>query len=334
MTIYTHMQAAVDIVQSSPHPTNKIAATIAGNNWSYSQTNHWPATIETAIGRDTQIGNSSGTIHAETACIFEAYANGHATKGASIFITDPPCPNCVKNIAEAGITKLYIDHKGFNKDWAKRRNDEFENMSLRIAAKAGIEIFVIYRKEQRFEVISRHAPDYTPTETHPAVIIPFNPSSCGATAGSHDEKTDPAIKSQDDNIWLGLIDKTSAAYKTEPFALALATNASSQTVSITTDRHPTIGYCPEDPIEKEGKYSFILQPLNRLLMIAAREGLTLNPNHIHSSRCPTSRELINFIGAGFTHLQIGNPRTSRDDHGLKALQQLQETKILTTETQS
>lgn len=135
-------------------------------------------------------------------------------------------------------------------------------------------------------------------------------------------------------MWLGLIDKTSATYKTEPFALALATNTSGETVSITADRHPTIGYCPEDLLEKEGKYSFILQPLNRLLMIAAREGLTLNPNHIHSSRCPTARELINFIGAGFTNIQIGNPRTSRDDHGLKALQQLQETKILTTETQS
>ena len=37
------------------------------------------------------------------------------------------------------------------------------------------------------------------------VIVPFlspNPSSCGSTTGSHDEQRDPAIKSQDDTVWL------------------------------------------------------------------------------------------------------------------------------------
>ena len=317
MNIYEHMQAAVDIVSHSPHPTNKIAATIAGENWHHSQTNHWPTAIETTIGRDTQIGNSSGTIHAETACIFTANANGHATKGASIFITDPPCPNCVKNIAEAGITKLHIDHKGFDKDWARRRNDEFENMSLRIAAKAGIDVFVLYRKENRFEVISRHAPDYIPTESHPATI-------------RHCEEAKPTRQSSSDSdgFWIASLSLAITTYENEPFAIALATDPTGNTVSLTTDRHPTLGYLPEDPLDKEGKYSFILQPLNRLLMIAAREGLKLDAKNIYTSRCPTARELVNFIGAGFTYLQIRNKEKARDEHGLLALQQLEDAQIL------
>ncbi len=324
------MQAAVDIVAQSPHPTNKIAATIAGDGWAFSRTNHWPAAIETTIGRDTDIGNSSGTIHAETACIFAAYAARHATRGASIFITDPPCPNCMKNIAEAGITKLYIDHKGFDKDWAKRRSDQFENMSLRIAAKAAIDVYVIYRKEQRFEIISKHAPNYKPAESHPPIIHPLKPSSHGSSVQASNTSTrlDHTDKPCDDENWKLLINKATTEYKNEPFATALATNQSGETIAITATLHPTIGYTPQDPLDKEGKYSFILQPLNRLLMIAAREGLSLSPNHIYSSRCPSSRELINFIGAGFTTLQIGNKQKARDQHGLLALEQLEENKTL------
>jgi len=300
MTIYTHMQAAVDIVNDSPHPTNKIAATIAGADWSLSRTNHWPTIIAERIGTDKDIGNSSGTIHAETACILNA---PNATKNASIFITDPPCPNCMKNMAEAGISKLYIDHKGFDKDWVKRRGDSFDSMSMRVAAKAGMDVHVIYRKEQKFEIISEHPPGYKPRIENPAIIEPY--SNWGHTLSS-----------------------SQSTYGDEPFALALATDNSGQNVSILVDRHPTIGYTSETVEKKENKYSFILQPLNRLLMIAAKEGLKLDPNHIYSSRVPTSREFVNFIGAGFTKIQIGASNESRDENGLHALKQLKLNKVI------
>lgn len=314
MNIYTHMQTAVDIVVQSPHPTNKIAATIAGEGWAFSCINHWPAIIEEKIGRDPDIGNSSGTTHAETACIFAANRAGHTTKDASLFITDPPCPNCMKNMAEAGITKLYIDHKGFDKDWSKRRGESFETMSLRIADKAGIDIFVIYRKEQKFEIISRHAPGYKPPNVDPATI-----RHC------QEVTTKQSLK----DTWIASLSLAMTKYKNEPFALALATDQNGNRVSILVDRHPTIGYTHETVESKEGKYSFIMQPLGRLLMIAAREGLALDPDYIYSSRTPTSRELVNFVAAGLNKIQIRDTKTARDEFGPLALNQLKENNIIT-----
>jgi len=306
------MQAAVDIVNDSPHPTNKIAATIAGQHangdWALSRTNHWPTAIENTIGHSTKIGNSSGTIHAETACILAANAAGHATKNASLFITDPPCPNCMKNMAEAGIAKLYIDHKGFDKDWAKRRGDSFEKMSMRIASKAGMDVFCIYRpkkdQEEKFEIISSHTPGYQPANEYPPRIEPYED-------------------------WNALIAKEQRERGDEPFALALATDENSAHLSVIVDRHPTIGYTMEDVEGKQGKYSFILQPINRLLMTAAREGLTLNPEYIYSSRTPTSRELTNFVGANLNTMYIGDRSVCRDQHGIAALETLLEHALIT-----
>src|SRR5688572_3388790 len=135
---YELMQQAVDIVQQSEHPTNKVSAAIAGLDvtgtpYAIAKTNYWPEDIKMRIGREARIGSASGTVHAETACLLAA----PRTENASVFVTDVPCPNCVKNMAEAGIKALYIDHKGFAKDFALRRGGHFESMSLRICEKAG-----------------------------------------------------------------------------------------------------------------------------------------------------------------------------------------------------
>ena len=303
------MQAAVDAVQSSPHPTNKIAATLAGVNanaapFAITRTNHWPVAIKNAFGQNTAIGNSSGTVHAETACILDAPKLGYRTQNASLFITDPPCPNCMKNIAEAGITALYIDHKGFDKDWSARRGDSFKTMSMRIAAKAGIDVYALYRKEQRFEVISQHAQGYKPAQENLATITPT------------------------DDSFAILIQNAQHTYKEKAFSLAIATNQKEERTSILVNPHPAVGYTYETVEDKSDKYSFILQPLNRLLMIAAREGLQLDPNHIHSSRVPTSRELVNFIAAGFSQIQIADTKKARDEFGPLALEQLVNAGIL------
>ena len=293
------MQAAVDIVGTSPHPTNKIAAALTIGDHLIAKTNTWPDIIAHKIGAGVEIGNSSGTVHAEMNCIFQAMHKSLPTQGANMFITDPPCPNCMKNLAEAGIAKLYIDHKGFDKDWSKRRGGDFETMSMRVAAKAGIDVYVIYRKEQKFEIISTHPPGYKPANENPAII-------------------EPNLK----------IDKAIEICGDEPFALALAKSTSDKSVSILSTRHPTIGYTHETIEDKDGKYSFFLEPLNRLLMIVAREGLQLDQSTIYSSRIPTSREFVNFIGAGFTHLQIGDSKTARDNFGPLALDQLVKAGIL------
>lgn len=307
--LIAYMQMAVDAVASSPHPTNKIAATIAGGSeksapFAITQTNHWPQAIANTIGSGPEIGNSSGTLHAETACIFEALRLQRPTQNAAIFITDPPCPNCMKNLAESGITKLYIDHKGFDKDWSKRRGESFEQMSLRIAEKAGIDVHVLYRKEARFEIISKRTADYKPNNENPPLIH------------TELENFESALK------------RAKSAHNGEIFALALAKDSEENPLTLSVGIHPTIGYSYESLDDQQNKYSFLLQPLNRLLMIAARNGYKLEPNSIYSSSCPTARELVNFVGAGFEILHIEHEKTARDQFGPLALAQLTKAGIL------
>lgn len=50
----------------------------------------------------------STATHAEARLIGEAARAGKATEGATMFVTDFPCPPCAKLIAAAGIVKLYF----------------------------------------------------------------------------------------------------------------------------------------------------------------------------------------------------------------------------------
>ena len=301
---YTLMQAAVDIVGTSDHPTNKIAATLAGQDaggqaFSISKTNFWPESIKQKIGKDVRIGNSSGTVHAETACILAA----PVTDDSALFITDPPCPNCVKNMAEAGVRALYIDHKGFDKDFARRRGEDFSNMSMRICDKAGISVYKIFRKEQRTETILKIPEGYSPPIENPPKIEPL----------------EGAINAGDFET---LIADHQKFYSDEPFALLTAHGQIGRSFVIAANIHPVIGYTSQTMEKPENKYSFLLQPVNRILMIAARYGLNVDKTLVFSSRVPTSRELVNLIGADVQSLHIGNAQDSRDEFGLQALAKL------------
>lgn len=304
------MQRAVDIVNSSPHPTNKIAATLHGTETNghpfvVSETNYWPAPIESKIGRDTKIGNSSGTIHAETACILHA----PRTKDAEMFITDPPCPNCAKNMAEAGIKALYIDHKGFEKDFAQRRGDLFASMSMRVLDAAGIPVFVVFRKERRIETALQIKEGYIPPLENPSRLCALDSTLSKA-------------------VFLEQVKEATALYQDAPFALALGEQDAGNTAVFSASSHPAVGYTHDDDLSHEGKYSFILQPINRILMGAKFHGLKIDPRYIYSSRTPTARELINLVGANFSMLYIGNKSAARDEFGPIAMEQLEKTKIL------
>ncbi len=309
-TPFEMMQRAVDIVNSSPHPTNKIAASLSGTEknghaFAIAETNFWPSSIEKSFGRDTKIGNSSGTIHAETACILHS----PHSKGASVFMTDPPCPNCAKNIAEAGIKDVYIDHKGFEKDFAQRRGAEFQSMSMRIFAAAGIPVYELRRKEQNISPVISIEDNYTPpSET------PFTLELLGAAPTQ--------------NLFVQMIGKAQADYQKTPFALCFAQDpVSGRYQSLSAAPHPTIGFTHKDDLSKEGKYSFILQPINRLLMSARQLGLKIEPDYIYSKRIPTARELINMIGANYDTLSVGSESESRDEFALLAKTQLENASI-------
>ena len=155
--IFKYTQMAVDVAQNSQHPTSKVGACLVGENFEISRPNFWPCPVKEKIGTDTKIGNASGTIHAETACLLAA---DQATMGAVVFSTDPSCPNCAKNMAEAGVRHLYIDHKGFEKYYAETRMRDFVELTLPICTAAGMGVSHVYRKQERIEDII--APSATP----------------------------------------------------------------------------------------------------------------------------------------------------------------------------
>lgn len=304
---FDEMQKAVDIVNTSPHPANKIAATIFGTDgkgkmFSLSRTNNWPAPIHEKRGTETRIGNSSGTIHAETAVILDA----PCTQNASLCVTDPFCPNCAKNIAEAGIKTIYIDHKGFAKDFAARRGDDFEDMSMQICAGAGIGVYELRRKDKILVPILEAPANYVPAERNPALW----------------QEIDNATPEK----FLSLIEDHKKTFAGKHFALAFVRDNQGTLSCLAACAHPAIGLSGTG--QGQGKYTFMLEPLNRLLMNAPRRGTKFIDGFIYSSCVPTAREQVNFVGAGLKKITIGDMSAARDEAAHEAMETLRASGIV------
>ena len=312
---YDLMQMTVDAANGSAHSTNKIAATLVGKKpdgslFVISKTNEWPRIIETKLGQEARIGDSSGTVHAEPASILEALSFGFTTKGAHLYITDPFCPNCAKNIAEAGVAAIYLDQSGFSKDFAERRGDHFRSMSLEICEKAGIPVYEVNRKAQTIHRIYEPGEGYVPPEDNPAEILPLPFGG-----------------------WQALIAQKTEECGTQNFALAPVMDHAGRLFALFALPHLAMGYTNANPPNfhesTDQKYNFMIGPTNRLLMQAARRGLFLKKDDIYTVRVPTARELVNLVGAGVTRITIGDRSASRDESGLVALDILTKAGILT-----
>lgn len=318
ITPFDAMQKAVDIVGSSAHDTNKIAATCFGvgsdgAEFCVSAVNHWPPVIADKIGTSARIGNASGTVHAEVACMLAA----PVTAGASIAITDPFCPNCAKNMAETGIKTIYIDHKGFDKDFAIRRAGDFSDVSLRIVERAGISVLMINRKGGMITPILTPAPDFAPIDDDPPHILYDVPTNCDPKAlidlarGFHPSKSGTAF---------------AAAYILRPDHPPRVMIATARLV---------IGYresAASDQLEMHdmdtGKYSFVMEPVNRLLMQTRALGERIDQGCVVSSRIPTAREQVNMVAAGLTNLYVLDPHAVRDQGAVEAWAKLTQAGIL------
>lgn len=301
---YELMQRAVDIVNSSEHPQNKIAAVLAGHDpegapYTIAYTNYWPEAIRVKIGTQTRIGNASGTVHAETACIMNSPKAG----GAELFITDPFCPNCAKNLAEAGIKTIYIDHKGFEKDFVNRRGEHFETMSLKICEEAGIRVCKIWRRERRIECL-------------------LEADSAGKNLSV------PVSVHYVYDSFKNFITAMMKEMNGVPFAASVGTDIANKTnIALVAQAGLVTGMRNEDN-QEEGKYNFAVEPINRLLMNAAKNGIRLNHEHIFSSRIPTAREQVNLAGIGVTGILVGSKSQARGEDSLEAMRLMEEKGVM------
>jgi dCMP deaminase len=309
-TPFQAMQAAVDVVMTSEHPSNKVAAAIFKDSVGIEKVNYWPAPIVRAFGREVDIGNSSGTIHAETACILSA---PFSTEGASLAITDPFCPNCAKNIAEAGVKKIYIDHKGFDKDFFQRRGNHFDTMSMRVCEKAGIAVYELWRKDERTNAIFEPHAGYRPKEDSPIHTEPA-------------QATEAALKD--------IIAQAFKIHKGRRFVVAIVKDANDVTLAMTVRGHVVTGFSMQSADDigmleaRDLKYSFFQEPVNRALMHMARHGMKPLPGFFFSSIVPTSREQVNLAGAGMDAIIVGDITKSRDADGMVAMRQLSNAGIM------
>ncbi len=301
-SFFQAMQDAVDIVGESLHPVNKVAASVMDESGHVtSSTNMWPEVILKTLGQDQRIGDDSGTVHAETACLLKT----PCTHGGRIFVTDPPCPNCMKNIAEAGIREVYIDHKGFEKDFMRRRGSDFVTMTLRIAAEAGLSVYALNREEQKIAPILEIPSELKRAPIEPKVFM-------------------PAAKNIMLDAFKTLVHDT---YGDNPYALCYGTKTNGHRILMGTAQR-VISTEPSTEIGKQ-KYNYTSTPINRLLMKARAHGITLEADSLISSCVPTGREMVNLLGAGHNGLTIVNPNEAADESSHDALALLRQNNILT-----
>lgn len=254
------MQRVVDVVLTSPHPTSKVAAGVLTDSHLTCATNYWPAAIDKKIGADVELGNTSGTIHAEIAAILAS----PITEGAFVFVTDPPCPNCMKNMIEAGVRAIYIDHKGFQKEFALKRGVDFQTMSLEMARLANINVYEIRRKEKKIIPIIEtfgevHVAADTKTRKKPQASVQV-------------QNTEGKVETLAVHGGMVLaLDETKLAQEKETFGSL--------------------------------KYDFIQTPLNRLLMTMRRKGLRF-AGEVNLESLPGPREMVNYLGTGRHELVV------------------------------
>lgn len=307
------MQGALNAKAESKHGTHKVGALIcgydnSGNQYNVAHPNYWPTLLEQYIGRDKKLGKASTTVHAEVATILKA----PATEGANIYVTELPCPNCAKMIAEARIANVYI-HSGTHKTpLGKKLKPFFENVSLPILNSAGINVYEIITESQTVHKIApQKETEMCPIE-RPVLHIPLE---------------DAQINTKHFNALI----KEQTAMLNTPFAACYAKDSTGHYTFLCAQSHRSTGLAT-DQVKTintiQNKYNPVIQPLNRLLLTCARYGLKAEPNYLYSSQTPSSREFVNLIGAGFHTLIIGDRKKHAPNGGKRALKQLENSNII------
>lgn len=304
---FERMNRALATEEQSPHPTHKVGALICGLDqdgqyFERTQHNFWPDPLKKHIGTNKKLGNASTTIHAEMATLFTV----PFSQGADIYITDLPCPNCAKTIAQAGIRNVYIDSHTHHTPLGLKIKPYFDQVSMLIFEKAGISVFEMNAPEETITCLLEQC-----TAPEPTNSIQISRIESEITV----------------DVFTNLVKNCEMPI---PFAACIAYDQKENKHFVRAKMDLSIGLSEKDADtirNIQDKYVPTMQPINRLLVACASQGLSIMPQYIFSSQTPTSREFVNLIGAGHNHLYIGDTSKCRDQWGLDALSKLQEKDI-------
>lgn len=307
--IIQRMEDAVGVVLHSEHETSKVAACLFQPGDAAKPScahNERPAPLRNQYAWDARLGSSSQFVHAELAALSRFGGDLH---GAHICVTDPFCPNCAKNLAEAGIRAVYIDHKGFQKDFIARNGGEFESMSMLIAAKAGMNVYELNRKERKLTPILEQA---TITRPSPGGIeffdIPERMTLKWALEMFRDR--------------LGT---------SEAWALAFVTEKDGTPRGLLVFEALPNGITPDDFLSRTGntgKYRFPIDPVTRLFITARRKGFGIIDGMVATAQVPSSRALVNALEFGLKGLILASDIPDHDPTGTATLEDLVKRSIL------
>lgn len=309
MTIQ-RMQDAVDVVLSSEHDTSKVSACLfdpAGDPAAIiARANHRPPALKSRFAWQDRIGKSSQFIHAETACLLEY---GRSAKGHTICITDPFCPNCAKTLAVSGVSRIFIDHKGMDKDFVQRRSGAFNLVSLEIAQRAGIDVYILYRKEKRFEPLRLSRTPQRPP--FPGFSVEAATPDIAAMADDDISTTLQHIAAQ-----RGL----NALPQSAALCLSRAADGALHIVQATETLPP--GLSPQDVAHTQpddtDKYRFPVDALNNLYFTLTREGFKPLGGTVYCNRVPSSRAFVNMLLTDVRTVLIQGLTPDHDATGLEA----------------
>lgn len=304
------MKLALDTEEQSRHDNHKVGALLYKDGLHIARPNFWPPQLEKHIGKHNKLGNASTTIHAEMAVICAS----KSTQGASIYITDLPCPNCAKLITQARISTVYIDSHTHNTPLGLKIKPYFDDISTRIFKSAGVGVYEMNETMRTIDTIIESQGDNILMPIHrPVQQIMIDHSDINKSR------------------FLDII----ATQKTNVnFAACYAKSDLGNYTFLFAKAHRSIGISEKEAEiikNAQNKYEASLQPINSLLVTCARYGLTIDPNYLYSSQTPTAREFVNMIGAGYSALHIGDKTKCRDKWGLKALKQLIQHNIINVE---
>lgn len=313
---FKRMERALVTEKNSPHPTHKVGAYIHCHENTPSiedlpaNHNSWPEPLERTIGHNTKLGNASTTIHAEIAALADIPCFT-SSRNADIYITDLPCPNCAKTIAEAGIANVYIDSHTHNTPLGLKIKPYFEQVSLLMFKKAGVGVYEMNAQDKAISTI------LNPTTIEKDKSIIFT--------GAFKQQAEPSKDSLN-----SLIEQSNEQYN-RPFAACFAIDNKGQSFFLSAQTQNALGLSNADAehiSHTQDKYEPMLQPINRLLGQCAYYGFKIIDKTLYCSQTPTSREFVNMIGTGHTELIINQQQICRDKWGLKALEQIKEHGII------
>lgn len=311
-TIIKRMQDAVDVVLGSEHATSRVAACVFHPDHPEAAPatgiNSRPDCLKAHFAWDARLGSSSQFVHAEVSALGKFYG---PYRGAHLCVTDPFCPNCAKAMAEAGVRTIYIDHKGFQKDFIARNGDEFQSMSMLIAEKAGISVYMVNRKEELVMPILAQDTMTRPT----ASAIEFFDIAAGMTLESA----------------MATFRQRLGARETWSLAFVREQDGAPRGLLVFEALPP--GITPEDFRERgttgTGKYRFPIDPLTRLLITVRRMRFTLLDPRVGCARVPSARALVNALGMGVSNIVLASSQADHDSNGAVAAKMLEDHQILT-----